>query len=36
MKGTVGKMRIYLTLQVMKCDPKTPSSATIPTTPTEN
>jgi len=36
MKGTVGKVRIYLTLQVIKCGPKTLSPAAIPMKPTEN
>ena len=36
MKGFVGKVRIYLTLQVIKCGPKTLSPPAIPMTPTEN
>jgi len=36
MKGTVGKVRIYLTLQVINCGPKTLSPAAVPMTPTEN
>lgn len=36
MKYTVGKVRIYLTLQVIKYGPKTPSPVTSPTKPTEN
>jgi hypothetical protein len=36
MKYTVGKVGIYLTLQVIKCGPKTLSPVTSPKIPTEN
>jgi hypothetical protein len=36
MKCTVGTVRIYLTMQVIKCGPKTLSPAATPTEQTEN
>jgi len=36
MNSTIGKVRIYLTLQVIKCGPKTLSPVATPMTPTEN